>query len=69
MVQLSPEIGQRLNIGGFGPERSADSLSRDWTAVAVKDEKGNQLLLPDRWDAGNGAAVREDAKATEQLDA
>jgi hypothetical protein len=68
-VHLAPKIGERLNIRGFRPERSADALSRNRTAAAVKDQEGNQLLLPDGWDAREGAAIREDAKAPEQIDA
>ena len=45
MVELAAEIGQRLDIARFRPERAGDALTRDRSAAGMEDEKSDELLL------------------------
>jgi hypothetical protein len=69
VVQLAAEIGQRLDVGRFRPERTADALTLDWSAAGMEEEKGDDLLLPRGWWARRRTAVGEEPEPSEQLDA
>ena len=69
MVQLTPEIGQRLFVARLRPERTSDPLTLDWTAAGMQDEEGDELLLSRaRWMRGK-TAVSENTESSEELHA
>ena len=67
-MQLAPEIGLCLNVGGIGPEGPADALTRNGTGSPVEHEKGEELLLARARKTGKGSAVNPNIEPTEQID-
>ena len=65
MMQLATKIGERLRVVRFRPERSSDSRTRDWRAPRMKNQEGDELLLPCTRGAAREAAIREYAEASE----
>jgi hypothetical protein len=68
MMQLAAQVGERLGVCGLRPERAANTLSWDGATAAVKDEKGDELLLSWTRRPGRRVAVEEDPKPPEDID-
>jgi len=65
MMQLAAKIGECLRVVRFGPERARNTLTWDWRASRVKNQEGDEFLLPCARGAAREAAIREDAEASE----
>jgi hypothetical protein len=68
-MQFAPEIGQRLGIARFRPERACKPLTRDGHVAGREHEEGDDLLLSRSGETGGGAPADEKTEASEQLDA
>jgi hypothetical protein len=68
VVQLAPEIGQRLGVGRLGPQRARDPLAWERRATAVEDEIGDELLLTRAWWTRSRTAIRENTESAEQFE-
>lgn len=69
MVQLAPEIGQRLIVGGVRPQRAADPLPGNRTVRRMKDQECDELLLAPAGQTRRRSAIGNDVEAAEQVDA
>jgi hypothetical protein len=69
LVELAAEIGQRLGVARFRPERACDPLTLDRSAASMENQEGDELLLSRAWKPGCETAVRENTEASEQLHA
>jgi len=69
VVQLAAEIGQRLGVARFRPERACDPLTLDRSAAGMENQEGDELLLSRARQTGGGTTVGENTEASEQLDA
>jgi hypothetical protein len=65
MMQLATKIRERLRVVRFGPERARDPLAWNWRAPRVKNQEGDELLLPCTRGAAREATIREYAEASE----
>ena len=65
MMQLATKIGECLRVVRFGPERARNTRTWGWRASRVKNQEGDELLLPCTRGAAREAAIREYAEASE----
>jgi hypothetical protein len=67
MMQLPPQIRERLHVGRLGPERAGDALAWNGAAARVEDQEGDELLLPRARGTRGRVAIEGDPETPKRL--